>query len=332
MNRKIHITALAIALVMLLTSCIEDKPTSSEAPTTTTTTTTVCDTGVTDETSTSETSTDTPLLASAYKGEPYIVVNNNEPYFTAEEITTTSFESYSELDDLGRCGVAFACIGKDLMPTEERGAIGNVKPSGWHTSNYNAYPGLVDGNYLYNRCHLIAFMLAGENANNKNLITGTRYLNIEGMLPWEDTAHDYLIANPTNHIMYRVTPIFTGNNLVAEGVLMEAYSVEDDGALKFCIFAYNVQPHIVIDYATGDNHIEDGYTGATSSETTETTKEWEDNPEYYTYVLNENSKKIHLPTCDAVQVMDENNKTYTNRSYDELIAEGYTPCGICHPH
>lgn len=265
--------------------------------------------------------------AQNYTGQPYIEINDNIPFFTEEDIYTESFEVYSDLDDFGRCGTAFACLGTDIMPTVDRGAIGHIKPSGWQTSNYNQYPGLVDGNYLYNRCHLIAYMLAGENDNEKNLITGTRYLNVTGMLPFEDMVHDYLIEHQTNHVMYRVTPVFNGNNLLAEGVLMEAYSVEDNGQLQFCVFCYNVQPYVVIDYATGANNISPDYTGTTPTEA-----DWEDNSEWYSYVLNENSRKIHLPSCSAVGDMNENNRTYTNRSYDELIAEGYTPCGLCHPN
>lgn len=267
------------------------------------------------------------LSVENYSSEPYIEVNNNVPYFTSDDYTTESFETYSDLDDLGRCGVAYACIGKDLMPTEKRGSIGKVKPSGWHTSNYNEYPGLVDGNYLYNRCHLIAYMLAGENANEKNLITGTRYLNIDGMLPFEDKVHDYMLENEDNHVLYRVTPIFKDDNLVADGVLIEAYSVEDNGKLQFCVFCYNVQPNIVIDYKTGDNHISEDYDSAKSTE--ETT--WEDNPNWYSYILNENSKKIHLPDCENAQKINSKNRTETNRTYKELTDAGYKPCGVCHP-
>lgn len=191
----------------------------------------------------------------AYSGKAYTSVNGNVPYFAAAELTTTSFETYSDLDTLGRCGVTYACIGQDLMPTEERGSIGMVKPTGWHTVRYD---GLVDGNYLYNRCHLIGYQLTGENANTKNLITGTRYLNIEGMLPFENMVADY-IQETSNHVLYRVTPIFEGNNLVANGVLMEGYSVEDKGTgISYCVFAYNVQPSIIIDYATGESKLADG--------------------------------------------------------------------------
>ena len=178
------------------------------------------------------------------------MVNGNVPYFSEEELTTQSFESYSGLDDLGRCGAAYACVGLDLMPTEERGSIGNVRPTGWHTVKYND---IIDGNYLYNRCHLIGYLLSGENANERNLITGTRYLNVQGMLPYENRIADY-VTESGNHVLYRVTPVFEGENLLASGVLMEARSVEDGGeAISFCVYAYNVQPGIAIDYATGES-------------------------------------------------------------------------------
>ena len=183
-----------------------------------------------------------------YTGSPYTVINDNEPEFEADDFSTEAFENYSELDDLGRCGVAYANICQEIMPTEKRGAIGMVKPSGWHTVKY---PELIKDRYLYNRCHLIGFQLAGENANTKNLITGTRYLNVDGMLPFEDEVADY-VKETDNHVLYRVTPVFDGDNLVASGVQMEAESVEDDGAgVKFNVFCYNIQPGIGIDYATG---------------------------------------------------------------------------------
>lgn len=185
----------------------------------------------------------------AYSGEAYVVINENVPFFTDKEITDQSYESYSALDMYGRCGVTIACIGQDIMPTEERGAIGMIKPSGWHTVKYD----IVDGKYLYNRCHLIGYQLSGENANEKNLITGTRYLNVVGMLPFENEVADY-VEETGNHVMYRVTPIFEGNNLVASGVEMEALSVEDNGqGVCFHVYVYNVQPGITIDYATGES-------------------------------------------------------------------------------
>lgn len=193
------------------------------------------------------------FTAAEYAGQPFIEVNGNVPFFDEAEHTTESFESYSELDSLGRCGVAFANISKELMPTEERGEIGAVKPSGWHTAKY---PEVIEDLFLYNRCHLIGYQLSGENANEKNLITGTRYMNVEGMLPFENQVADY-VRRTGNHVLYRVTPIFQGENLVAEGVLMEAYSVEDQGkGVEFCVFVYNVQPGIEIDYKTGESREE----------------------------------------------------------------------------
>ena len=186
-----------------------------------------------------------------WDGKPSIIINNNLPFFTeTEKTTTTSFETYSELDALGRCQAAYACIGTDLMPTEERGDIGSIRPTGWHTVKY---PDQISDRYLYNRCHLIGYQLTGENANERNLITGTRYLNIEGMLPWENQVADY-IETTGNHVLYRVTPIFLDDDLVCRGILMEAWSIEDDGC-RFCVYCYNVQPKISIDYATGNSWI-----------------------------------------------------------------------------
>ena len=196
---------------------------------------------------------DSPEEIPAFSGDAYVAINGNVPFFVEEEYTTESYEYYSDLDELGRCGVTMACIGIDIMPTEDRGEIGSVKPTGWQSVKYD----IVDGKYLYNRCHLIGFQLAGENANKKNLITGTRYLNIEGMLPFENMVADY-VKETENHVLYRVTPIFEGENLVASGVVMEGWSVEDEGdGVCFCVFAYNAQPGITIDYATGDSRLAD---------------------------------------------------------------------------
>lgn len=280
----------------------------------------------------------------AYSGTPYTEVNGNQPYFTEEELTTQSFETYSELDSLGRCGVAYANVGQDLMPTEPRGEIGAVKPTGWHLVKYDN----VDGKYLYNRCHLIAYMLAAENANPQNLITGTRYLNVQGMLPFETKVCDY-VKNTGNHVLYRVTPIFDGDNLLADGVLMEAYSVEDAGeGISFCVFAYNVQPGIGIDYATGDNWAESSgtYQSTEASVAEETpapqpetdtavqiTPELSVSQESWetTYVLNTNTKKFHYPTCSSVDDMKEKNKQIYTGSRDEVINMGYVPCKRCNP-
>lgn len=280
----------------------------------------------------------------AYSGTPYTEVNGNKPYFTEAELTTQSFETYSELDSLGRCGMAYANVGQDLMPTEPRGEIGAVKPSGWHLVKYDN----VDGKYLYNRCHLIAYMLAAENANPQNLITGTRYLNVQGMLPFETKVCDY-VKNTGNHVLYRVTPIFDGDNLLADGVLMEAYSVENAGeGICFCVFAYNVQPGIGIDYATGDNWAESSgtyqSTEASVAEETpvpqpETDTAVQITPESSvsqesretTYVLNTNTKKFHYPTCSSVDDMKEKNKQIYTGSRDEVINMGYVPCKRCNP-
>lgn len=191
----------------------------------------------------------------AYNGKPYVEVNGNKPYFTEEDKKRPSFEAYSELDELGRCGVAYACVSRELMPTEERGEIGKVKPTGWVQ---NKYEGIVDSKppYLYNRCHLIAYCLTGENANEKNLITGTRYMNVQGMLPFEEKVARYLDSHEV-HVLYRVTPDFKDSNLLASGVLIEAYSIEDNGeGICFCVYCYNVQPGVEIDYKTGENKVE----------------------------------------------------------------------------
>lgn len=186
-----------------------------------------------------------------YSGEPYVVINNNRPEFDEKDYTTKAFEEYSNLDYLGRCGVAYANIGVETMPTEERESISQVKPTGWVNAKYD----IVDGKYLYNRCHLIGFQLTAENANEKNLITGTRYMNVEGMLLFENQVADY-IKEIENHVLYRVTPIFEGDNLVASGVQIEAESVEDEGeGICFNVYVYNVQPGVTIDYSTGKSKL-----------------------------------------------------------------------------
>lgn len=183
-------------------------------------------------------------------GEPFFIVNGNIPYFTAKDMKSEYFTDFTPLDSLGRCGAASACLDRKNMPTEPRGNIGMVRPSGWHTQRYDD---LISDRYLYNRCHLIAYMFCGENANTENLITGTRYLNKSGMLPFESEIADYLYESP-NHVLYRVTPIFVGDELLCRGVLMEAFSVEDEGrGVQFNVFVYNAQPGIELDYATGES-------------------------------------------------------------------------------
>lgn len=265
-----------------------------------------------------------------YSESPYVTVNDNQPYFSDTDLTTTSFESYSELDSLGRCGVAYACISPDTMPTEERGSIGQIKPSGWHTVKYDS----VEGKYLYNRCHLIGYQLTAENANGHNLITGTRYLNVDGMLPFENMVADY-IKETGNHVLYRVTPVFDGNNLVASGALMEAESVEDNGeGIYFNVYCYNVQPGVTINYSTGDSALSERSTpDTTESQIPETASADSATEESIkqTYILNTNTHKFHDPFCSSVEDMkDSNKKTYTG-SREDLIAQGYEPCGQCKP-
>lgn len=267
----------------------------------------------------------------AFSGDPYVVINDNVPEFTDADLTTTSFETYSNLDSLGRCGVVYANIGVDLMPTEERGSIGQVKPSGWHLVKYDC----VDGKYLYNRCHLIGYQLTGENANTQNLITGTRYLNVDGMLPFENMVADY-IKSTGNHVLYRVTPIFEGDNLLASGVLMEAKSVEDNGdGILFNVFCYNAQPGVSINYATGDSALDGTIQPeppATEPEVTVTPDEPSASVSSgTTYILNTNTHKFHYPTCSSVDQMSNKNKQEFSGTRDEAIAMGYDPCGRCHP-
>ena len=259
----------------------------------------------------------------AYDGKAYVAVNNNEPFFTDSDMTTTAFENYSDLDSLGRCGVAYANICKDIMPTEERGKIGMIKPSGWHTVKYD----VIKDRYLYNRCHLIGYQLAGENANPKNLITGTRYLNVEGMLPFENLVADY-VNNTGNHVLYRVTPMFSGSNLVANGVLIEAKSVEDNGGgILFNVYCYNVQPGVGINYENGDSWL-DGTTGSASSGSDSSAAENSaaDSSNSETMVhITATGKKYHRAGCRTLKKSD------TEVTLDEAKSKGLSPCGICNP-
>ena len=265
--------------------------------------------------------------------EAFITLNDNVPYFTDDDkATTKAYEKYSELDSLGRCGVVIACIGRELMPKadEERGSISSVTPSGWEQAKYDTK--LIDGGYLYNRAHLIGWQLTAENANERNLITGTRYFNVDGMLPFENLVADY-VKETGNHVMYRVTPDFEGNNLVATGVTMEAYSVEDNGdGIQFCVYVYNFQPGILIDYATGKSRLDDGTEiPDNSTENGEKDDTGTGESGEMTYILNTSSKKFHDPDCAGAKTMKESNKqTYTG-SRDDIIAEGYSPCGTCKP-
>lgn len=277
----------------------------------------------------------------AYTSDPYVAVNNNTPFFADSDLTATSYETYGDLDSLGRCTTAMASIGQDLMPTEERGNIGTIKPTGWHTVKYAG----IDGNYLYNRCHLIGYQLTGENANEKNLITGTRYMNVEGMEPFENMTADY-IKETGNHVLYRVTPIFEGNNLLASGVLMEAKSVEDQGAgLQFCAYCYNIQPGITIDYSTGNSSGPE-FTGSETGsgkqgnqgnqETVQPTPTAAAQPVQSpasttaAYIGNSNTMKFHRADCSSVGQMNDSNKVPFS-SREEAINAGYEPCKRCNP-
>ncbi len=289
-----------------------------------------------------------------YSGSAVVVMNDNLPYFDDgffDAASAGAMEFYSDLDDYGRVGMAFACLGLETMPAEgeERGEIGMIKPVGWHTVKY---PEVIKDLYLYNRCHLIGWQLGAENDNELNLMTGTRYLNVDGMLPFENAVADY-ITSTGNHVVYRITPDFRDDELVARGLLMEARSVEDNGCV-FCVYCYNVQPGVCIDYATGDSWLEDG-TGD-SAYNTEFSDEGEsssnseffddvetvsneagfnsaDNSEgLYRYVLNTNSMKVHLPSCESVERISAGNIAYSEESLEELEAKGYEPCKICLDH
>lgn len=301
-NLKLLLGSLLLSLSLLFGGCSADESTNKN-------------TRMSNETS--DKLSDTPSTSydlesiPEYSGEPYVTIHDNVPFFSEEEFTTDAFETYSELDDLGRCGTAYANICEEIMPTEKRGKIGMIKPSGWHTVKYTG----IDGNYLYNRCHLIGYQLSAENANEKNLITGTQYLNVTGMLPFENMVADY-VNETGNHVLYRVTPIYNQENLVADGVLMEAQSVENDD-LAFCVYCYNVQPGIEIDYHTGDSK---------SSETEQPSKTSED-----LYVLNRNTKKFHRPNCSSVQDIKPKNKQEFSGNTKALIQQGYSPCKNCNP-
>lgn len=350
MMKKIFALLLAVMMLMSLVACGNNEAVNPATKPTVDTSITNPSTGTTDATEPGDSDSTTPptdttdpstdatvkdpnkvtvenLNHSLFNGtDAYIIVNNGVPFFTEEEKVAKSFEKYAELDSLGRCGVTYACVGKDLMPTEDRESISSVYPSGWKyngKSNNKQYE-FVDGKYIYNRCHLIGFQLTGENANDKNLITGTRFLNINGMLTFENMIAD-AVREDDLHVLYRVTPIYSGNNLVAEGVLMEGYSVEDEGeTIEFCMFAFNVQPGVEINYTTGENWLAD------TSATTPTVPDNETDTKEH-YILNTNSKKFHKEDCSSVEKISASNKSEKTCTRDELIEDGYSPCGICKP-
>ena len=282
----------------------------------------------------------------AFEGNPYVYVNDGEPTFTDEQrAAEPGHEHYGELDELGRCTAAFAVVGPETQPTEKRGSIGEVRPSGWQMAKYD----FVEGKYLFNRCHLLGYQLTGENANERNLITGTRYLNVQGMLPFENAVADYVDATG-NHVLMAVMPVFEGSELVARGVHMMAESVEDGGeGVAFNVFCYNVQPGVVIDYGTGESMLEEDATplpdvagaesapdtaseGAGAGEASEKgatgSAEGKGTTEY---VLNTNSKKFHLPSCSSADQMSPKNREDVEDTRENLIAKGYDPCKRCNP-
>lgn len=257
------------------------------------------------------------IKEAVYSGQPYVAINDNIPVFSEKELSEKSYEHYSERDNLGRCGTVTASIGIELMPTEERGAIGSVRPSGWQTVKYD----IVDGKYLYNRCHLIGFQLSGENANEKNLITGTRYLNVEGMLPFENMVADY-VKETDNHVAYRVTPYFKGDNLVAHGVQIEAYSIEDEGeGICFNVYCFNVQPGVIINYTDGTSKLE-GEPEPDPIPTPESEPEPEPEPTPLVIYDTPTSKRYHYDRECA-------GKNARETTLESAQQRGLTPCKTC---
>ncbi|MBQ2183812.1 MAG: DNA/RNA non-specific endonuclease [Lachnospiraceae bacterium] len=333
-NKKLLIVLGVVVLLIIIAVIASKKPVYAPNSATTTPELTVI-TGTQPPSSTPSVTTspgvpvtDADLMrASAYAGEPFVILNDNRPYFKKDELTTVPFENYGQLDYLDRCTACVACLCYDTMPTEKRESISSIKPTGWHSVTYD----IISTKNLYNRAHLIGYQLGGNAGDlqesqkegydkttwKRNLITGTRYLNVEGMLPFENMVADYIKEFRDKHVMYRVTPVFVGNNLLAEGVVMEGYSVEDNGeGIEFCVFCYNVQPGIEIDYRDGSSKLA-GTTAYTS--------------EVQRYILNVSSKKIHLPGCDALNNTKEANKKEYVGHIEDLIAEGYQRCGACNP-
>ena len=282
-----------------------------------------------------------PSMVPAYSGAPSVAINGNNPFFTADDLAREAFEEFAPLDELGRCGAASALVCADTMPTTHRGSIGMIRPSGWQVARYP----WVDGEYLFNRCHLIGYQLTGQNDNELNLITGTRSMNVVGMQPYESQVANYIWRNGGNHVLYRVTPVFTGSNLVADGVLIEAQSIEDRGrGVRFCVWCYNVEPGVTIDYATGKSEA-DGTISASTPPATNVvvapSREGEIDVQDASdatvevpdcdYVLNTGSLKFHRPDCPSAADMKEHNKQYFYGTREEAIELGYTPCGVCKP-
>jgi DNA-entry nuclease len=307
-----------LALLLCLTGCTQAVPPAKTAPVEHTETTEA-------QAASSTENVEVPIYTlddlPDYSGSPYVELYGNVPEFSEDQFTTESYEFYTDLDQLGRCGTCYANIGQDLMPTEERESISSVHPSGWVQAQYDC----VDGKSLYNRCHLIGFQLTGENANDHNLITGTRYLNVEGMLPFENQVAAY-IKTTGHHVLYRVTPVYEGSNLVASGVQMEAASVEDE-EIRFNVYCYNVQPGVEINYLTGESCLAD----EAARQTIEQEDQGDQEEDSCDYVLNTSSLRFHLPDCSGISDMKAENRQDYIGTREELIAQGYTPCRICEP-
>ena len=356
------VVILCCALIILVPRLSSDKSTGTVASDTLITST--VSPSLTQTPSVAEPALDAQIITLSeipkFTGNAVVEINNNKPYFNEKNYTTSSYEYYSDLDSMGRCGICVSCVGKDLMPTGNKEEIGSIKPTGWNNVQYSS----LDGDYLYNRCHLIGYQLTGENANEKNLITGTKYMNVQGMLPYEDKVADY-VEHTDNHVLYRVTPVFDGENLLASGVQLEGYSVEDQGkAICFNVFCYNVQPGIILDYVTGESseekQQEPSSVQAEASkpleevQQTEASKRSDDTSQNETqnqqgqsgnnnvqqqsqstttgsYVLNIHTMVFHYPSCSSVGKMKEKNKQSFTGSREELIFMGYKPCGNCHP-
>ena len=346
--KRFKILSLLLFSVLLLVGCdtsennvsvaekAEEVVTTIPSTTTTTTSTTITTTLTTTTTTTTVfvpeikgKDEDTVSLSDIpeYNGDAYCTINDNKPFFS--DNTTFAFELYSDLDSLGRCGAAYANICEEIMPTEKRGDISSIKPSGWHSEKYD----WIDGENLYNRCHLIGYQLSGENANEKNLITGTRYMNTEGMLPFENMVADY-VKETSNHVLYRVTPMFDGDDLVVKGVLMEGRSAEDEGkGVEFNVFCYNVQPDVKIDYTTGESESlkQEGTTEQYNEGNNSSNEEDEVENNSLSYVVNTNTGKFHYPSCSSAKQIKSKNRWDYDGSRDELIGMGYVPCKRCNP-
>lgn len=308
--KRISTVIISILILCSLSGCSIDDTKQNDIHIQTESVYTTDSSQTSDTTNTTDTSNSNlnVALVPDYNGEPIYEYNNNTPFFTEDEMTTNSYETYYPLDNLGRVQGAIACLGEETLPTEARGNISSIKPTGWQSVTYDC----VDGGYLYNRCHLIAYELSAENANECNLTTGTRYMNVEGMLPYENMTRAY-IDDTGNHVMYRVTPVFLDNELVCRGIFIEAYSVEDNGnGLQFCIYCYNIQPSVIIDYATGDSIL-------STDDTSETTPSGDTTTTSTKYILNIRSKTIHRPDCTAVSKIADSNKQEYTGSLNDLV-------------